>query len=108
MKTLKFTDELSKLVLSGEKTSTWRIFDDKDLSVGDDLVLVNKSTGKEFAQAEIISVRKKALRQIDETDFKNGHERYASDEKMLEAFRSYYGDSVTMDTEIKLIRFKIL
>jgi hypothetical protein len=32
MKTLKFYDNLIPLILSGEKTSTWRIFDDKNLS----------------------------------------------------------------------------
>jgi len=31
MKTLKFREKLSKLILSGKKTTTWRLFDDKDL-----------------------------------------------------------------------------
>lgn len=30
-KALKFTPELSAKILSGEKTSTWRLFDDKNL-----------------------------------------------------------------------------
>lgn len=34
-KTLKFTPELSAKILSGEKTSTWRLFDDKNLQKGD-------------------------------------------------------------------------
>lgn len=108
MKTLKFAPELVLLVLSGEKTSTWRLFDDKDLQVGDELSLVNKMTGGEFAQAKIVTVREKTLAQIDEADFDAGHERYESKEKMLAAFQSCYGDSVTMDTLVKLIKFELI
>ena len=108
MKTLKFVPELVPLILSGEKTSTWRFFDDKDLRVGDKLSLVNKTTGEEFAQAKIVTVREKTLAQIDDADFVSGHERYESPEMMLEACRSYYGDMVTMDTPVKLIKFELL
>lgn len=108
MKTLKFYDNLIPLILSGEKTSTWRVLDEKDLSVGDELSLVNKMTGEEFAQAKIVAVREKTLTQLDDADFDAGHERYASPEKMLEEYRLYYGDSVTMDTIVKLISFKLL
>jgi hypothetical protein len=40
-KTLKFREELCKLIMEGKKDSTWRLFDDKDLSVGDEVDLVN-------------------------------------------------------------------
>lgn len=43
MKTLKFRDRLAQLVLSGEKYVTFRIFDDKDLQVGDELLLLDTS-----------------------------------------------------------------
>ncbi len=108
MKTLKFYDNLVPLILSGEKISTWRMFDEKDLQVGDDLSLVNKMTGEEFAQAKIVAVREKTLAQLDDADFDAGHERYESKEKMLAAFQSCYGDSVTMDTLVKLISFELL
>jgi hypothetical protein len=35
MKGLEFWDYLVPMVLSGEKDSTWRLFDDKNLSVDD-------------------------------------------------------------------------
>lgn len=108
MKTLKFAPELVPFVLSEEKTSTWRIFDDKDLSLGDELIFVNKVTGEEFAKARIVSVREKTLGEIDAADFDEGHERFESPEKMLESYRSYYGDAVTMDTPLKLIGFELL
>lgn len=61
MKTLKFDQSLVPLVLSGEKNSTWRLFDDKDLITGDDLILMNKQTGEEFAKAKIVWVSLKQL-----------------------------------------------
>ena len=64
MKTLKFDPSLVPLVLDGSKTSTWRLFDDKDLQVGDHLSLVNSADKQEFAQAEIIEVREKKLGEI--------------------------------------------
>ena len=108
MKTLKFTPELISLILSGEKTSTWRIFDDKDLSLGDELSFINKATGEEFAKARIVSVHEKTLGQIDEADFDAGHERFESPEEMLESYQAYYGDMVTMNTSLKLIGFELL
>lgn len=44
MKTIKFRDYLVPLVLSGEKNSTWRLFDDKDIQVGDTVQLINWNT----------------------------------------------------------------
>lgn len=42
MKTLKFTPELCALIVTGQKKSTWRLFDDKNLQVGDELSFINK------------------------------------------------------------------
>lgn len=32
MKVLKFSENLVPLILSGQKTATWRMFDEKDLA----------------------------------------------------------------------------
>jgi hypothetical protein len=42
MKTLKFDHNLAQLILKGEKTTTWRLYDDKDLSVDDVIKVVDK------------------------------------------------------------------
>ena len=107
MKTLKFSSDLVLLVLSGEKTSTWRLFDDKNLQVGDLLRLVDSATKDEFAKAQIVSIREKALGKINDEDFL-GHERFENKEKMLDAYRSYYGDAVNENTIVKMINFKIV
>lgn len=106
MKTLKFMPSLVPLVLSGEKTSTWRLFDDKDLQKDDNLLLINKATGEEFAKATITKIEEKKLKDLEESDFE-GHEKFESEEKMYEAYRSYYGDKVTPDTIIKMVDFKL-
>jgi hypothetical protein len=107
MKTLKFAQHLVIPVLSGEKTSTWRLFDDKDLQTGDKLLFVNKETGKEFAQATILSTKEKKLSELVDSDFE-GHEKFESEEKMYEAYRMYYGDRVTPETVVKIIKFKLI
>lgn len=108
MKTLKFKDYLASKILDGSKVITWRLFDDKDLQAGDKLSLVNKDTGKEFAKAVIVNVRTKKLGEVTESDFEAGHEKYQSQEDMIKEFKSYYGETVNLDTEIKIIRFDLI
>lgn len=106
MKTLKFKNHLVSLVLSGVKDSTWRLFDDKDLTTGDELILINKDTMEEFGKARITSVREKKLKDLEEKDFE-GHERFESEEKMYESYKSFYGDKVSSETTVKIIKFKL-
>lgn len=104
MKTVKFREPLAKKILSGEKTSTWRVFDDKNLQVGDELEFVVSETERPFVKASIVSVKEKTLGEITEADAE-GHEKFDSMEEMLATFRKYYGDSVTLDTPVKMINF---
>jgi len=106
MKTLKFASHLVPLVLSGEKTSTWRLFDDKDLNVGEKLNFINQETGVEFAKAEIISISEKKLGELKENDF-IGHEKYEDQAEMISSYRKYYGNNVDLDTLVKMINFKL-
>jgi ribonuclease HI len=111
MKTLKFEHHLAEMVAAGEKTSTWRINDDKNLSVNDEVRLIDKvdpqrpETWRVFGTARIDRVIEKRLGDLTDAD-KDGHERYASDEEMVAAYKSYYGNDVTLATPIKLISFQ--
>lgn len=107
MKILKFTTHLIPLILSGQKTSTWRLFDDKNLSVGDDLEFINKETGESFAKAKIVSIKIKTLGSLAEDDWK-GHERFINEEEMYKAYRNYYGEKVNKDSELKIINFNLI
>lgn len=107
MKVMKFRENLSVEILEGRKNVTWRLLDDKDLTVGDRLDLFVFESGNKFAEAEIANIYEKKLGDIEEKDF-DGHERYESKEAMIEAYRGYYGDKVSMDTMVKIIKFEIL
>lgn len=107
MKTLKFRHNLIQEILDGSKTVTWRLFDEKNLQVGDKPEFVDWESGEKFAEAEIVKIREKKLGEIQEKDFE-GHERYESNEEMLKHYKEYYGDRVTIDTVIKMIDFKLL
>lgn len=107
MKKLKFEHPLVEMVQNGRKTATWRIFDDKDLQVGDGLELVEFETGEVFAKAEIANVKEKKMSEVTEEDF-DGHETYKDREEMLKTYQGYYGDKVNWDTTIKMIDFKLV
>jgi hypothetical protein len=107
MKKLKFEHPLVEMILDGRKTATWRIFDDKDLQVGDDLELIEFETGKMFAKAEIANVKEKKMSEVSDEDF-DEHERYPSREEMLKTYQGYYGDRVNWDTSVKMIGFKLV
>ena len=108
LKTLKFSSKLVEPILFGKKNRTWRLFDDKNLSVGDEVVLVNSETGEEFGRAVIDSVSLSTLGSMYEENPSDGHESYASREAMIEKFRGYYGNSVDADTGAKIIRFRLI
>lgn len=105
-KTIKFREHLAQLVLAGEKTLTWRLFDDKNLSEGDEVDLINKNTMEKFGEAVLTKVWKKKFSEVEDSDF-DGHEKYSSDEEMYQTYRAYYGDKVGPDTIVKIIRFQL-
>lgn len=107
MKTLKFIPHLVPMVLSGEKTSTWRLFDDKDLAEGDEFLMINKETGEEFTKGKITKIREKRLGELTDTDFV-GHEGYKDQDDMLNHYKWYYGEKVSLDTLIKMVDFKLI
>jgi len=106
MKTLKFKDFKTKWILEGVKTSTMRLFDDKNLKKGDDLELVNSDSGEIFSRAIITEVIYKKLEEIDDVDLE-GHEKCDNKDEMLQSLIKYYGDKVNLDTMVKVVKFKL-
>ena len=74
MKVVKFRDYLIPLVVSGKKTSTWRLFDNKNLSVGDKIGLREFGKEENFAQAIITKVVVTKFKDLKSED-KLGHEK---------------------------------
>lgn len=111
MKILKLEHKLAQLVKAGKRSSTWRMFDDKNISVGDEIELLDKvdphdrSTWKPIGIGKVSEVIEKRLGFLHETDL-DGYEAYDSQEEMLKAFQGYYGPTVRLDTPVKIINFE--
>jgi hypothetical protein len=107
MKTIKFRPELAQLVAEGKKTTTWRLFDDKDFQAGDEVELINKATLQTFGYATITEVALKPIAALDDADW-DGHERFPNEEAMYAAYRDYYpGREVGPDTMVKILHFTL-
>ncbi len=106
MKQLKFAEPLVRLVLDGQKDTTWRINDDKNIAVGDQLSLC-RTDRREFAKAEVIWVKETIFENLTNED-KEGHEKFPSDEDMRETYSKYYKMEVTPKTKIKVIKFRLI
>lgn len=104
MKYLKFTPALCAAILAGEKRATWRLFDDKDLTVGDMFACVNNATMETIGVGTITKIVVKTLGTISDEDW-TGHERYDSEEAMYAAYRALYKEPVTSDSQLKLVTF---
>lgn len=95
------------LVLSGEKTSTWRLFDDKNISVGDKVNLQEFVTNRSFGDAAIVEVVEKSFGDLTADD-KKGHESFKTDEEMYQTYSKYYKTRVNENTLLKIIRFRLI
>jgi len=105
MKTIKFTPELTELIKKGEKTTTFRLFNDKNLSSGDRVILATRDGKKvtNFAGAKLLNVYTKPIKKLNEEDYV-GHEPV---ENPIEDYKKYYSNKITENTEVKIIRFEI-
>ena len=113
MKAIKLDHKLAELVRAGEKTATWRIYDDKDLHVNDEIQLIDKVDPKDpgtwivVSNATIDVIIEKRLGDITPGDYV-GHETFSSQEEMLKTYQHYYGPQVTLKTPVKMIHFTLL
>lgn len=64
LKVIKFRDNLAKLILAGKKKSTWRLFDDKNLTEGEVVNFVNWNTGEIFAKAKLFKIWEKKMKEL--------------------------------------------
>lgn len=104
MKTLKFRPHLVQQIIEKKKTTTWRLFDDKDLQIADELIFINKDNDEEFGTAKITDLKVRTLGTLTDEDWV-GHEKFKNDEEMFETYKKYYGDKVNLDSEVKIIYF---
>ncbi len=107
MKTIKFRRELADMIISGRKTKTWRLFDDKDLCAGEEVSFVVWEDKIVFAHAQLVEIHHKTLDTLIEADWE-GHEKFLSDAEMYKKFGGYYNRVVDGSSPIKIITFEII
>lgn len=113
MKSLKLDHRLAQDILSGEKTSTWRVNDDKDLHVNDQINLIDKvdplnpATWVSIGTAIITTILEKQLGAVTKDDM-DGHEVYSSVDAVIKEYQGYYGPQVTAETPVKIVRFRYI
>ncbi len=104
MKTLKFKPDVVQGIVNGDVRATWRLNDDKNLTVDDRLQLIDTSTMEAFGEGLVDEVVIKRLGALNEAD-KAGHGTYETPEQMYETFRQYYGPGVSEKSVVKIVRF---
>lgn len=113
MKTLKFEHEAARLIETGKKVSTWRLYDDKDLSVGDDFKVVDKVSPSDtnswriIGDGKITQIIEKRLADLSEHEI-NTEQGFKSKDEILKAYRGYYGERVSLETPVKIVTFNFL
>ena len=106
-KQLGFAPSNQALVISGAKTTTWRCFDDKNLTKGDVIEFVDQFTRVPFAVAKLTNIREKTFGEVTPED-QMGSVLFSSDEDMYRTYSGYYERVVGPETPIKIIRFKLI
>ncbi len=105
MKVVKFKKHFISEILSGSKNTTWRLFDDKDLSVGDEIELVEKESLSKFGEAKIVDIVNKNIEELSPQELlEHGYDNV---NRMIEGHKLYYGDQVDLKTQVKIIQFEL-
>jgi ribonuclease HI len=109
MKTLKLNHELAKAVYTGKATVTWRLNDDKNITVNDDIEFIDKvdpirpDSWRVIGKARVNQVVEKRLGEItDEELAASGTESRTA---MLHNYKEYYGQEVSGHSPVKIIHF---
>jgi ribonuclease HI len=107
IKTLKFRPVVVEDIISGRVNKTWRLFDDKQLSVDDILQLICSDTKQFFGYGKIVKVITKHLVDIDDSDMEN-HKKYQNATEIVEYLTQFYGPRVNLESIVKIIEFEYL
>ncbi|MFA6270499.1 MAG: reverse transcriptase-like protein [Candidatus Paceibacterota bacterium] len=110
MKTLKFNHQRAELIREGKITVTWRVNDEKNLSVDDDVWIIDKvdkkdpSTWRAIGTAKITEILAKHLGNVTNEELVECKE-CSSKVEVVKTFRQYYGPDINEKTPVKIIHF---
>ncbi|HUD10798.1 MAG TPA: hypothetical protein VMS08_00185 [Candidatus Saccharimonadia bacterium] len=103
---LKFAPDLHQK-LRHDKRATWRIGCDREIEVGDGLVLCGPGgLDEQLGHAYVTEVFHRTLDEMTLIDAL-GHEAYRDEQHLIETFEGYYGQPVGRSTAITVIRFHV-
>lgn len=111
MKQLKFEHSYISQIVSGEKTATVRINDDKNIHPGDVIEVIDKvdrndpKTWQLIGAVTVVRVEKGSLRQVAE-QYSDISESFDNFDEMVQVFRRFYGDFVDAETVVSVIVFE--
>jgi hypothetical protein len=106
MKILRFSEPLPEMILTGKKNSTFRINDEKEIKIGDNLSLCYNND-EEFAKAVVTETKETIFSRLTNKDFE-GHEKFSSNKEMYDLYSKYYKTKIGLETKVKIIRFKLI
>ncbi len=106
MKTLKFIPSQIEPILNGTYNTTWRLADEKNIQVNDEIQLINSENGNVFAKIIVDEVTTKSIEDISSYDIQ-GHENYGSIEEIIDVFKKYYGPDITIKSLVKIIKYHL-
>jgi ribonuclease HI len=110
MKSLKLDHSLAQAVADGTKNSTIRLFDDKDLTVNDQVELIDKVDPRDrnsWVPLGTVTIKQVVQKRVGEITVKDlrEHGLYDSTEAMLTELQRYYGPGISLETPAKIITF---
>lgn len=110
MKQLKFEHNFAEAIKKGLKTATFRVNDDKDLRIGDIVELVDKVDGSHPrtwtipGKLKIERIDTVPLQELSKDQLSRA-ESFDNLDEMLQTFRRFYGEHVSMETPIIVLHF---
>ena len=107
--TLKFSHNEAENIRSGLQTATLRMRDDKNLSVDDEFIVVDKVKASDPSSWQAIGtavINEVNLRRAGDINIKGeGHEQFGSLAELYRQLEVFYGDPIEDSTHIKVIHF---
>jgi hypothetical protein len=99
-KTLKFPSHFTETIKTQASIITTRLFDEKNLNVGDTIDLLTKESGEKFASGKITKIQEKTFADVlaDAKDPEGLHKMYEED---------YYHQKIDSTTPVKFIHIDI-
>jgi ribonuclease HI len=111
MKQLKFEHQFAKAIQAGKKSATFRVNDDKNLTIDDRVQLIDKvdhdrpTTWLITGDLIIKGVEQRKLRDLTSEHMVRA-ESFTDTEEMLQTFRRFYGDHIDESTPVTIVTFQ--